>query len=382
MGTVKFSTLSFFLLLFFGTCVAPKPASHEEQTAELETGGHLGTPVGTQTQPNSAETRREAIASTHEMGEKKPHFIVNARLRNTDWSKIAPWIPSITALRIPGGSVSQYTWSQTAHVPKWLLENPKKQKQQTIITAGDIEAVKAIQEAHGISLYWCLNINDEIVHQLELIGRFEAAGVTFSHLEIGNETYLPKFRNGKKAGLGFVKTIDADDYSKIAVEWGEALADHPAQKLLVGASRTMDGSGGDNYRAAWNESIVKLINDHPTLFDGVAVHVYGGKHGGSSSNEDEEEAMENMDLSFLDVFALPIHITESGHKDVDWSQEGIELYKTFYRNLHDYLESRGDGSRCGAHVLYNPRNQPNHPYPLYDPNGITPLGEAAKDFPF
>lgn len=381
MGTFKFSTYSFLFILFLSTCIASKPGSSEGQTVSVETGGKTVATIDGETVSETAESLVEEIISPTKKSDEKPHFIVNARLRNTDWSKIQPWISSITALRIPGGSVSQYTWSETAHVPQWLLQDAKKQRQQTIITADDIAAVKALQDAHGISLYWCLNINDDIDNQLALLERFEKAGVTFSHLELGNETYLPKFRKGKKAGLGYVRTIGIEDYAEIAVEWATALKKHPAQKLLVGASRSMDGSGGDTYRAEWNESIVQLISDHPNLFDGVAVHVYGGKHGGSS-NEDEEEAMENMDLSFLDVFALPIHITESGHKDVDWSEEGIELYKTFYRTLHAYLESRGDGSRCGAHVLYNPRNQPNHPYPLYDPNGITPLGEAAKDFPF
>ncbi|MFN2423231.1 MAG: hypothetical protein ABR572_05605 [Cryomorphaceae bacterium] len=321
------------------------------------------------------------LNSPQQASADRPHFIINSRMRNTDWEMIQPWIPTITGLRIPGGSVSQYTWGDEAHVPAWLMADARKRRQQTIITTEEIDGYKNFIDGKDVETYFCLNINDALQNQLDLIDRFRDAEIEFTHVEIGNETYLPKFRKEKKAGLGFVRKIDYTDYVKLLDEWIPSLRNYPFKILVVAASVSNDGSRGDIYRNEWNNAVLDYIAKNPGAADGIALHIYQGNREDSPDNL-EEEVLESDNYSFADQFPLPLHITEGGHRGVDWSPEGIELYKTFHRNLYLYLQSRNDGSRYGTHVLYNPRNQPNHPFPLYDPNGITPLGEAAREFPF
>lgn len=311
----------------------------------------------------------------------RPHFIVNARLRNTDWTMIDPWIPSITALRIPGGSVAQYTWRREADVPDWLMNHPAKRRQQTFLTDELIETYADFAKDKNVETYFCLNINDKLENQLKIIDRFAHFGIAFTHVEIGNETYLPKFALGKKEGLGFAHTITVDDYIEILDTWIPSLRKYPFKILAVTASRSNDGSPGDAYREVWNAAVFQYAAAHPGHIDGVALHIYlgGSDEGGNSL---EEKSVYSSDYAFADAFPLPLHITEAGHRGADWSPEGVEAYKSFHRNLYEYLKSRQDGSRCGTHVLYNPRDQPNDPYSMFDVNGITPLGEAAKEFPF
>ncbi len=322
---------------------------------------------------------RDAALTFTEDG--RPHFIVNARLRNTDWNMIDPWIPSITALRIPGGSVAQYTWRSEADVPNWLMDHPAKRRQQTFLTDELIETYADFVKDKSTETYFCLNINDKLENQLKIIDRFAHFGVEFTHVEIGNETYLPKFALGKKEGLGFAHTITVDDYIEILDTWIPSLKNYPFKILAVTASRSNDGSPGDAYREVWNAAVFQYAAAHPSSIDGVALHIYlGGADDGGKSLE--EKSVHSSDYAFADAFPLPLHITEAGHRGADWSPEGVEAYKNFHRELYEYLKSRQDGSRCGTHVLYNPRNQPGDPYSMFDVNGITPLGEAAKSFPF
>lgn len=334
-------------------------------------------PKTTEPEPPSSPSEAPVVESI----EDRAHFIINARMRNTDWEMIYPWIPTITALRIPGGSTSQYTWGKEEHVPDRLMANENKKRQQTIITDAEINAYQAFIEGKNVETYFCLNINDALQNQLELMDRFKKAGIEFTHVEIGNETYLPKFRMGKEKGLGFVRKIDYTDYVALLDEWIPALRKYPFEILVVAASVSNDGSHGDIYRNEWNDAVLNYLDKNKGAADGIALHIYQGNVGSSRENL-EEESLKSEDYSFADEFPLPLHITESGHRNVDWSPEGIELYKQFNRNLFLYLQSRNDGSRYGTHVLYNPRNQPNHPFSLYDVNGITPLGTAARDFPY
>lgn len=309
------------------------------------------------------------------------HFIVNARLRNTDWAMIDPWIPTITALRVPGGSVAQYTWRREADVPEWLMENPGKRRQQTFLTDDVIRTYAAFAKDKNTETYFCLNINDKLENQLEILDRFIHFGVNITHVEIGNENYLPKFAQGKKKGLGYARVITVDDYIDILEQWTPALKKYPFKILAVTASRSNDNSPGDIYRGVWNAAVFQFAAANPGSLDGTALHIY--RDGPDDSSQSlEEKSVKNDDYSFADEFPLPIHITEAGHRGADWSPAGVERYKTFHRDLCAYIISRNDGSRCGTHVLYNPRNQPGDPYSMFDVNGITPLGEAAKAFPF
>lgn len=356
---------------------------HAEGERILERTGKSFKTASNNVDPNADDlpTAAPNTSPAQQVSGERPHFILNTRLGHTDWDILQPWIPTITGLRIPGGSVGQYSWGEEAHVPKWLMDSPQKRRQQTIITDEEIEGYKNFIEGKNLETYFCLNINDALENQIKLINRFMNAGVEFTHVEVGNETYLPKFRQAKKDGLGFVKKIDYEDYVAMLPEWVAALKNYPFKILIVAASVSNDGSRGDNYRNQWNDAILNFIDQNPGDVDGIALHIYQGKRYETPENL-EEESLESDDYSFADEFPVPLHITEGGHRHADWSPEGIELYKAFHRGLYLYLESRNDGSKYGTHVLYNPRVKVNHPFTLYDPNGITPLGEVAKEFPF
>ncbi len=313
----------------------------------------------------------------------RPHFIINARWRNTDWSKINPWIPGITAIRVPGGNAALYTWGSWDHVPQWLKDDDRKRSQQTIITDEVIQDYKNFIADKDVESYWVLNINDKLENQLHILDRCAAEGITFTHLEIGCETYLPRFALGHKEGFGFAHKITLEDYVDILDEWIPALRDYGDFKILVVvASRRMNRNRQDQYRELWNNTMFDYIEKHPDRVDGLSLHIYAGTKGGSSSQVGEEIAVKKVPFDYYDTFPLPIHLTEGGHGNVDWTEKGVALYKAFHREMYVYLRDRQDGSRYGTHVLFNVRDQPNHPYPLYDVNGITPLGVAAMEFPY
>jgi hypothetical protein len=309
----------------------------------------------------------------------KPKLIVNARWGTTPWNKLVPWNDAITHVRIPGGSVSQYTWSSWDHVPQWLRDEPQKRKQITIIDDQLIDEYVKFTKKKNIKTYYCLNINDNIQNQIDILDRLYQAGIEITHLEIGNETYLPKFKKGDKSGLGYAKVITMDDYVALLGDWIPQLKKYSAEVLIVCASRPMDNSYADQYRKGWNDEMLLFIKNHPGQVDGVVIHIYGGKKKGGRG---EEESWAQTNLSFMDEFDLPIHVTEGGTHDANWSEAGIQYYKTWHRALYSYLKQRNDGSSFGIHVLYNPRAVPNHSKALYDPNGITPIGRAAMDYPF
>ncbi len=311
----------------------------------------------------------------------KPAFIVNARLGRTDWRKIDPWIESITHLRIPGGSASQYTWSSWDHVPQWIKNEPKKRRQQIIVDDKMMDAYLNFIADKNVGNYYVININDDLKNQMDLMDRFIKKGLKIEFIELGNETYLPKFTSNNREALGFVRNITTDDYVKLLETWlPELRKKYDAGLLVVLASRRFDGSGADTRRANWNEGVVAFTEKNKSLVDGYVLHIYQG--GARPKKNLDEEEFSTGTYGYMDSFKLPIHITESGQEDTDWTPAGLELYKIFHRDLNRYIMSRNDGSRHGTHVLFDARDYPNHPHAMFNRQGITPVGKKAMEFPF
>lgn len=293
--------------------------------------------------------------------------IVNTRPFNTPFHLIEPWIPGIGYLRVWGGSRGMSTYPSLEAVPPALRPVAGR---WSVVADREIEELLRMQEKHGVSFVYLVNVNDTLASQWAFIARLVGQGLDLAMLELGNEVYLEKYRLGRVGELGVTRAITAEDYVEILRTWVPPLREFGIPVYACAASYT--GRASDAYRRHWNALLREEWDDDPSLYDGVTFHIYRGK-------SPHEEDVASGEFSFLAEFAhLPVAITESGYYFAAPTPEGLEQAAALWTHV---LWSLKPGDLFGVHVLFHPpTHRDNRAYALYDENGLTPTGKRFADW--
>ncbi|MCC5950947.1 MAG: S-layer homology domain-containing protein [Acidimicrobiia bacterium] len=296
--------------------------------------------------------------------------IVNLRPFNTDFSALEPWIDGISAVRVWGGSRGMATYPTADAVPEVLLEGPSSR--WNVVTQEEIDALVDLQERHGVSVIYMMSINDTLESQTAFVHRLLDNGLDLVMLEMGNEIYLRKFREGDVGGLGVTRKILAEDYVELLEEWVPALrAEFGLPIYVVGASHSGTQSGGDQHRQHWNHVVRAALDADPTLTDGVTFHRYAGE--GRHAPEDEEEITLGGFGFLEDLGDRPIAITESGYRMLEETPENLAAAQVFWDGFVDRL---GPADAYGVHVMFGPPGRVGDiGYALFREEGRTPVGD-------
>lgn len=300
-------------------------------------------------------------------------IIVNSRPAHMDFDAIEPWIDGIGYLRVWGGARGMATYPTEDAVPEFLRDRPRH---VDVVTQGQIDAIVAMQRRHGLRIVYMVNVNDTLANQTAFVERLFAAGVDVAMLELGNELYLPKFRDGDTSQLGVTRAWTVEDYVGMLRTWSPALRSFGVPLYGIGASHDPGDRPRDAYRRTWNEVLHAAMRDDPTLLDGVTFHLYVGIE---RNGIDPEEHLTDERLDFLDSFeGFPVAITEAGHQFSEVTPENLARSVAFW----DLLSSRlGPGDVFGLHVLYNDHGRPSATgYTLFDQNGRTVVGDLLADW--
>lgn len=285
--------------------------------------------------------------------------IVNTRPFNTAFQALEPWISGIGYLRVWGGSRGMATYPGLEAVPAPVRSTGRF----SVVADREIEELLRLQERHGVSFIYLVNVNDSLESQRAFVARLLERGLDLVTLEMGNELYLEKYRLGRLSELGVARRITVEDYVEILRTWVPVLREFGIPIYACAASYT--GRATDLYRQHWNQVLRAAWDADPTLYDGVTFHIYRGKS--------PEEDITSEEFSFLAEFApLPVAITESGYYFAAPSPERLEEAAAFWTKV---LWSLKPGDLFGVHVLFHPpAHRDNRAYALYDESGLTPTG--------
>lgn len=287
--------------------------------------------------------------------------IVNTRPFNTAFEALEPWIPGIGYLRVWGGSRGMATYPSLEAVPATVRSGSGR---FSVVADREIEELLRLQDKHGVSYIYLVNLNDSPESQRAFIARLLERGLDVVMLEMGNELYLEKYRLGRLSELGVARRITAEDYVEILRTWVPVLREFGIPIYACAAGYT--GRATDLYRQHWNQLLREAWDGDPSLYDGVTFHIYRGK-------SPTEEDITSEEFSFLTEFAhLPVAITESGYYFEAPSPERLEEAAAFWTKV---LWSLKPGDLFGVHVLFHPpTHRDNRAYALYDESGLTPTG--------
>lgn len=284
--------------------------------------------------------------------------------------------PQVTDYRT-GGSVAMMTWNKTTDMPAFVYNNPAWKKKQYVPTDAEIANFCLIASLTDAGIIFVHNVNDLPANTMALRRRYIQAGGVITGDEIGNELYLNKFLKagaGSKDTPGFISQITAAQFKLKYVDFVTAIKSEDPNAVIV-APIAPDNTSG---KIAWNNNVG---NWYSTLSDALkpnalAIHVY---ETGDSGNDDEF----GLPLSSLDKWPFPLWFTEAGTYSADWTPEGIEKWINFHKGIISYCISRGDNSKGGTHTFFQPNSNETNISTLHViPDGLTPIGVAAKAWPF
>lgn len=307
-------------------------------------------------------------------------LIVNTNLVHTagHLDMITQTLPAtVTRLRPLGGSGGMWTFQEGKLPPEASTDSTLRAK-LNIITDKMVEDYCALVKAKSLATIYMLNINDTVSNSLELLQKFVSGGANIEAVEIGQEMYLPKYRKNQSTAQGFVRKWTWAAYVAYCNQIVPQIrAMIPGVKILLHIA----SDNGNENRQQWNDGIEHLINIDPEICDGLVAHVYEGRN---KQTEGEEAIVERADFKQFDRWKLPLYFTEAGNVKVNYTPEGLELYRDFHRRLYDYCVSRNDGSMPGTHVLYLRRANKGHIIygPLYNEDGPLPLLNEIAGFPW
>ena len=303
-------------------------------------------------------------------------MLVHTRNR---WDMISPTFPdSITHLRPLGGSSGMWTFME-GKMPPEAQTNPELAKRLDIITDSQVTDYCNFVKEKGIATCYMLNTNDTVENSIELLTKFIQAGANITHVEVGQELYLPKFRqlNGPIVP-GYVRQFLFGDYLHYCTEIIPLIRVLlPEVKILLNICY----ENGMPQRAKWNSDIQAVVKASPNAIDGLVMHLY---EGGNNLGGGEEATIEKADFTQFDKYSLPLYFTETGQKLTDYTDEGLAIYQDFIKRIYDYCESRGDGSIAGVQLLFLRKagKGMNIYGALYNEDGPTPLAAELAKFPF
>lgn len=228
-----------------------------------------------------------------------------------------------------------------------------------------------LQAEHGFGLVIVVNGNDSPESQAGFVRRWIRAGAQISFIELMNETYLVKYREGKTGRPGAEFKITYDDYVNTHVPaFTEALAAFDIPLYLVCAPEK--GGGKNNYNFRWNEAVSAYAGSvADSLHYGIVLHLY---FDGGEYNYGQINAVRQMFPK-----GTSVAITEAGlagYTDYNYNEAGA-LTEAHFRKIAAELR---EGDFLFDHVLYtnyrNDRDATLHPH--Y--KGISPKGEHVLNW--
>lgn len=309
-----------------------------------------------------------------EQNNGKP-FLVNTRLFEFDSSVLNPWIEGITHLRVFG--VDFRAGKDSEGLYKYVNEDK-------------VDDLVSFCKMKNLKVVWTLNVTSfTLVKELSYVKSLIQRGLNIVAFEYGGEFYLKKYALGNLSSKGVVERIRMDgenrDYLDLLDMWlPPFMEEFPANEyehILVTASASKEKSKTMNYRREFNRKVFNYVKGQPELFGKInfSYHIYAGAKP-DSYNNDEENVLtpEKVDWSFLNEKPEGSRwvVTESGYYVRDFSAFELEQAKKFYTKQYQKLGSKG---LIGVHTLYIPTNNQN-PLSMYDPNGITPVGEMIDSW--
>ncbi len=312
--------------------------------------------------PADEETRRGVVAEAKSLALPPIEVGFNAKgnlnapeqlsMTDTLLRDLSPQLREHMHIRVTGG-----TRSQRQRPSDWSDE--------------EIGGWCDLQRKHGFGLVIVVNGNDTPESQADFVRRWQNAGANITFIELMNETYLVKYRQGRTDRPGAEFKITFDDYVNTHVPaFTRALAPLEIPLYLVCAPEK-DG-GKNSYNTEWNEAVAAYA--HPlkdSVRYGIVLHLY---FDGGEYNYGQIQTVRNM---FPE--GTPVAVTEAGlagYTAYDYN-EAVQLTEAHFRNIAAELR---EGDYLFDHVLYtnyrNDRDATLHPH--Y--KGISPKGEHVLNW--
>jgi hypothetical protein len=225
----------------------------------------------------------------------------------------------------------------------------------------------ALQKRQGFLFVFVVNGNDTPENQLALIQRWQQFGAKFAFIEMMNEYYLSKYRNGDTSSPEVSRAVTPKQYfAEIVPQWFAVLDPLKIPYFVIGAPLKNGKSGA--VLAAWNvELSAALRGGLATRHLGVTVHLY----------TDGSEPFDYTQIAKLRQ-TLPtgtrIAITEAGILNAADEQSMAAATKD---HLTKILQTLKPGDALLDHVLYKAAGDGLEG--TLSPSGLTIKGAAVID---
>jgi hypothetical protein len=230
----------------------------------------------------------------------------------------------------------------------------------------------SLQSKHKIRLSYVVNGNDTPAGQAAFVQRWRQAGVEFAFLELMNEYYLAKFRNGDTTKPEVTRKVTIDDYvDEIVPAFQKELAPLKIPTFVIAAPANPSVTGTD-WNAAWNDGIVAAFTSRSEFQGlGVTLHLYDRCLGSYEYAQIDE-------LRVRLPPGTPIAITEAG-----LLCDSLSTYDQVTAKLKPHLSGIHSKLLPGDYlldqVLYNPYANDVTATVHPSTSGITPKGQAVVD---
>jgi hypothetical protein len=300
-------------------------------------------------------------------------MIVNTTPGNTVFSAIAPWIDGVGYLRVWGGTRGMSTYPTLDAVPTFLRSRPNHYH---LVADAEIQWLLEMQARHGVGIIYMVNINDTLASQHAFVTRLVDAGIDLQMLEMGQELYLTKFRQGDTAQKGVTRSFDVGSYMALLDEWVPTMRSFGVPIYTIGASHGPTFTGGDVWRRQWNVEMQAALAARPGFVDGITFHMYAGE---ARTGQPHEEEILPQNFEYLSTFGeLPIAITEAGYTFFGYTPENLERSADFWTALAEALKP---GDVFGLHILFAPGSWAgSNSWALFDEGGRTPVGDRLAQW--
>lgn len=232
-----------------------------------------------------------------------------------------------------------------------------------------LDAWVGLQKKYGIGLVYVVNGNDTPASQAAAVARWIAHGARFTFLEMMNEYYLPRYRDGPIGGEVSRLVTPASYVTEILPAFLSTLGQFALPTFIICAPRKTASN------ATWNDAMVDAVKQHSTDHWGVTLHLYDAG-GGAYDYQQISDLRDRLPPG------TPIAVTEAGVTDptvMDWPTAGARVYSHYQQiatQLHedDFLFDQ---------ILFSNYQEPDKKLPSTlhpDTAGLTPKGEQVIRF--
>lgn len=259
-------------------------------------------------------------------------------------------------LRLQGGSISQKTYPE-----EW--------------SDHDIREWVQVQKEYGVSYIFVVNFNDEPKDQANFYKRMTDLGMKFAFVELGNEQYLPKYRESKVDESEEVTKrtsgMTPKKYIQLSEEYIQAFQAFDLPYYIQFAPEKEDQTN----TTEWNREIAHAINTNAFSSEKIngTLHLYE-RNGDGSLNE-----AQISDIKNLVKRPISIAITEYGVVDKKGkltSQKRIDQEMHLTKRILNQLQ---DGDVLLNQLLYTDYKQVGGAVFHPDFDGLTPKGKNMVD---